>query len=252
MRSNAAVPPPPAGGGSLGAERRSPVGTCDAQAREEEVSTMATMRNQPPSQTGQPAREGQQQQAQQERERGIQRAEVGRGMARPGYGYGSPFASMRRLMEEFDRMFEGFVGGGTTQDIFAPLESGLTAAAAWSPQIEVMDRNGRLEVRADLPGLKPEDVKVNVEDDVLTISGERKHQHETKEGGVYHCERSYGSFQRSIRLPEGIDPGSVEARFDNGVLEITMPMPKQRERGRSIQVKTGAGPSGDGGQAAAR
>lgn len=216
---------------------------------------MATIRNQPQAQPGQPTREGQQQQqpSQQERERGMQRAqERGRGQGMARQGAYSPFASMRRLMEEFDRMFEGFAGGERLSDVFAPTEAGLMSTAAWSPQLEVMDRDGRLEVRADLPGVKPEEVKVNVEDDILTISGERKHEHETKEGGVYHCERSYGSFQRSIRLPEGVDPSSVDARFENGVLEISMPMPKARERGRTIQVKAGAGPSGNGGQAQGR
>jgi len=155
----------------------------------------------------------------------------------------SPFGTMRRFMEDMDRIFGDFGFGS-----FAPLTE--QAGALWIPDVEILERNGKLEVRADLPGLKPDDVKIHVEEGVLTISGERRQDHETKEGGVHRCERSYGTFERAIALPEGVDPNAIEARFENGVLEVTMPMPKQelqQPRGRAIPIRgAGAATSGKG------
>jgi HSP20 family protein len=95
-------------------------------------------------------------------------------------------------------------------------------------------------VRADLPGLKREDVNIEVRDDELILSGERRSEHEESEGGYYRSERSYGSFYRSIPLPEGVDADTAKARFDNGVLEITMQAPQPSGRARRIQIEEGA------------
>jgi len=159
----------------------------------------------------------------------------------------SPFGVMRRFMEEMDRMMEGFgMGRGMPSNMLAPFESMGAETAMWMPDIEVMERDGKLEIRADLPGMKAEDVKVDVEDEVLTISGERQHHQEGTEGGVFHSERSYGSFSRSIALPQGVDPGAIEARFEDGVLEITLPMPQRQTAGRKIDVRSGPARSGGG------
>jgi HSP20 family protein len=158
-----------------------------------------------------------------------------------------PFTAMQRLASEMDDLFESFGFGrsplfgrrrGPRFGQLAPL-----AQAAWSPQIEVEERgapdgSNQFVVRADLPGLKKEDVKINVEDDALTITGERKDQREEKREGSYHSERSYGSFQRSIPLPEGVNADEVQASFRNGVLEVTIPTPpRQPSRSRQIEVQ---------------
>jgi HSP20 family protein len=146
-------------------------------------------------------------------------------------------------MEDADRLFFG--GFGHEWPHSASFEPEIGEMAVWAPRVDVVEKNGRLEVHADLPGLKPEEVKVSIEGDMLTISGERKHEHEEKDKGVYRCERSYGTFERRIALPQGVDPGSIEARFENGVLEVSMPAP-DRTRARSIAVKTGPKPPSGG------
>ena len=109
----------------------------------------------------------------------------------------------------------------------------------WLPQIDVTTRDGQLLVHADLPGLKQEDVKVSVQDGLLSIAGERSDKHEDNRDGVYRRERSYGSFNRQIALPEGVDPEAIKASFENGVLEVTMPMPKEKApQGRSIPIQS--------------
>ncbi|HEX8501297.1 MAG TPA: Hsp20/alpha crystallin family protein [Pyrinomonadaceae bacterium] len=106
-------------------------------------------------------------------------------------------------------------------------------------QVEVFEREGQLVVRADLPGLKKEDVKVEVSNDTLTISGERKSEHEEKREGFYRSERSYGSFQRQIPLPEGVNADDARATFNNGVLEISIQAPQRESRSRRLEIKDG-------------
>jgi HSP20 family protein len=152
-------------------------------------------------------------------------------MTREGERKGNPFGLVSRMMSDMERWFGGFGG-----DLLS--WNGREALGGmWNPQIEVRERDGRLVVTADLPGMKPEEVEVHVEDDVLTLKGERRSQHEDQREGVYHCERSYGRFERSIALPPGIDPNAIDARFENGVLEISTKLPEQRARGRRIDVK---------------
>ena len=98
-------------------------------------------------------------------------------------------------------------------------------------------------VRADLPGLNKDDVKVEVTDDMLKIAGERREEHEENHEGYRHGERRYGRFFRSIPLPEGVKAEDVRATFHNGVLEVTMPAPQPEQRGRRIEVQEG--PSGE-------
>ena len=105
------------------------------------------------------------------------------------------------------------------------------------PQIEVLQANGQFMVRADLPGLTKEDVKVEITDEFLTISGERKEETEEKREGFYRSERSYGSFYRQIPLPEGAKTENAAATFANGVLEITIPAPKIAAPTRKLEIK---------------
>jgi HSP20 family protein len=110
----------------------------------------------------------------------------------------------------------------------------------WAPEIDVFQRGSDLVVRADLPGLKKDDIKVDVTEDSLTIQGERKSEIEEEREGVYRSERSYGSFSRVIPLPEGTITDQAKASFENGVLEVTMPAPpEQVRRGRRVDITEG-------------
>ena len=157
---------------------------------------------------------------------------------------GSPFAFMRRFSEEMDRLFEDFGFGrglaapGFGREFF-PTAFGEFGGSAWSPQVEVFEREGQLVVRADLPGLTKDDVKVEVTDNAINLSGERKSEHEEKGEGFYRSERSYGSFYRQIPLPEGVNAENANATFRNGVLEITMQAPQRQSRGRQLEIKEG-------------
>ena len=106
--------------------------------------------------------------------------------------------------------------------------------------MDLVETEGDFVLRADLPGLSEQDVNIELEDNVLTISGERKAEHEERKEGYYRVERSAGSFRRSLTLPEGVDPESVSATFDRGVLEVRVPKPEQRKP-RKVAISVGAG-----------
>lgn len=142
----------------------------------------------------------------------------------------NPFTLMRRMSEEMDRNFSHFFGG----------QSSSHGMGTWSPAIDVEERNGQLEVHAELPGLKPEDVKVEVTDDALIIRGERKYEREHKIGQAYRSERRYGEFYRAIPLPEGVNAEQAKAQFRDGVLQITVPVPQQASKRREIPIESGA------------
>jgi HSP20 family protein len=135
----------------------------------------------------------------------------------------NPFAMMRRLTDEMDRAFYGF--GGQEPD-------------TWSPAIDVREQEGNLVLRADLPGLTKDDVKLDVTEDTLVIQGERKREHEERRKGHYRSERTYGSFYRSIPLPEGANIDQAKANFNNGVLEVSIPIPEAARRSRSIPIES--------------
>jgi HSP20 family protein len=154
---------------------------------------------------------------------------------------GSPFAFMRRFSEEMDRLFEDF-GFGRVR--LAPeFEHGLDqlgalAGASWAPQVEVIERDNELMIRADLPGMTKDDVKVEIADNAVVIRGERKSEREENEKGYYRSERSYGSFYRRIPLPSGVNVEEANADFRKGVLEITIPTTHRAEAKRQqIEIK---------------
>jgi HSP20 family protein len=142
----------------------------------------------------------------------------------------NPFAMMRRMTEEMDRMFDEF--GGTR---------GGSEGNMWSPAIEVTERDGNYAVHAELPGLRPEDVKVELMDDALVIQGERRSENQENQGGVQRTERRYGQFYRAIPLPEGTDAEQAKARFENGVLEITVPVTNRGANRRQIPIEGSSG-----------
>jgi HSP20 family protein len=171
------------------------------------------------------------QSAEQQRNQALERSRRGAGIERRG-GYPSlfsspadffsvsPFALMRHFTEEMDRLLEGHGGWrGSRKDV-----------TQWSPVIEVKERDGQLEIVAELPGIKENDVKVEVTDEGLVIQGERKQQHEEKREGYYRSERSYGQFYRVIPLPEGATVDQARAEFHNGELRVSIPVPQQKTR----------------------
>jgi HSP20 family protein len=99
----------------------------------------------------------------------------------------------------------------------------------WAPAMDLMEKDDHLVLRADLPGLSEDDVRIEVQDNVLTVSGDRKTEHEDKGGGYYRVERAFGSFSRSVTLPQGIDAEKIDATFDKGVLEVRIPKPEERK-----------------------
>jgi HSP20 family protein len=156
-----------------------------------------------------------------------------RGSSYPGLGItpqeffsSNPFALMRRMSEEMDRVFQEF-----------GLERDGESKVGWSPAIEVVAKDGKLNIRAELPGLSSDEVKVETTNDALTIQGERKVEREENQGGVRRSERQYGFFYRSIPLPEGADVEHANAKFQNGMLEISIPVPEQKESRRSIPIE---------------
>ncbi|HZS04223.1 MAG TPA: Hsp20/alpha crystallin family protein [Blastocatellia bacterium] len=154
---------------------------------------------------------------------------------------GDPFLMMNRFAEEVDRIFENFgMGRGALSTRFGQFPArgtGGTSQTLWSPQVEMFEREGKLHVRADLPGMNKDDVKVEITDGGLTIQGERRSEHKEDREGFYRSERSYGSFFRTIPLPEGVNAGNAQASFRDGVLEITMPAPQRQENRRQIEIK---------------
>ena len=177
-----------------------------------------------------------------------QRSEVSRPDATPSYFpspaefFDNPFAAMRRMHEDMDRMFAQALGAGSQS---------RGSLASWSPAIEVKQQGNNLVVCAELPGLKPEEVQVEVNQDALVIQGERRQEQTSEEGPVHRTERRYGQFYRAIPLPEGANAGQAKASFHDGVLEVTIPLPEQQSTRRQIPINGGNGsnsPNSEAGQ----
>jgi HSP20 family protein len=137
-----------------------------------------------------------------------------------------PFTWMKHFTEEMDRMF-GY------KTMTAPLE-------AWRPAVEVKEEKGKLLVTAELPGVNYEDVKVHFTGDALVVEGERKYEKEEKREGYFHTERSYGRFYRAFPVPEGANAEKATARFNNGVLNVVIPIPEILPKTREIPITEGA------------
>lgn len=150
---------------------------------------------------------------------------------------------MRRFSEDMDRLFGDFFRpspfrwGDWPERMHWP--SGFGEATYW-PELEVHHTGDKLVVQADVPGLKREDVSVEVRDNELCISGERRSESEHTAGRYYRTERSYGSFSRTIPLPEGAKPDTASATFDNGVLRIEIEAPGGQSHARHIEVREGS------------
>src|SRR3954451_13641362 len=144
-----------------------------------------------------------------------------------------PVRELTSLQSEMNRLFNTFFDTPTT---------GNGNARRWIPAMDLVETDEHFVLKADLPGLTEDDVDIEVEDNVLTVSGERKAEHEDKREGYVRVERSYGSFRRSLTLPEGVDPEAVSASFDNGVLEVRIPKPEERKP-RRVAIRVGSRPA---------
>jgi HSP20 family protein len=147
-----------------------------------------------------------------------------------------PVRELNTIQNEMNRLFNTFFeapaspGGG----------NGGNLSRRWIPAMDLVETDDDFVLRADLPGLTENEVHIELEDNVLTISGERKAEHEERKEGYYRVERSSGTFSRSLTLPEGVDPAGVRAHFDRGVLEVRIAKPEQRKP-RKVAINVGGG-----------
>jgi HSP20 family protein len=139
----------------------------------------------------------------------------------------NPFEEMRQMSEMFDRLFEGLPWD----------RSPVVERSAVAP-MDVLEKDSKLIIRAALPGVKPEDVKVNIDNNVLTIEGEVKQEHVDENTRVYRRECAYGKFTRSLRLAENLNLDQIDAQFHNGIVEITIPKIVEEKKTISIPVRT--------------
>jgi HSP20 family protein len=142
-----------------------------------------------------------------------------------------PARRLDSFQSDFDRLFDAFLGARPQN-----------TASRWVPAMDLVETEDQLVLKADLPGLDRDDVEIEVTDGVLTVSGERKTEHEDHEDGYHRVERAYGSFSRSLSLPDGIDAEQVKADFDKGVLVVRIPKPAERQPHR---VQIGATVNGE-------
>ena len=131
-----------------------------------------------------------------------------------------PFRELSSLQTEMNRLFNA---------AFDTTPPGNGGARRWSPAMDLLETDEQFVLRADLPGMTENDVSIELEDNGLTVSGERKTEREDKREGFYRMERAFGTFSRSLTLPKGVDPEAVSAQFDRGVLEVRIPKPEQRK-----------------------
>ncbi|HZD60138.1 MAG TPA: Hsp20/alpha crystallin family protein [Anaerolineae bacterium] len=138
-----------------------------------------------------------------------------------------PWHDLIAMQSELNKLFER---------TFSSEERGVARAAVWAPAIDMFDRNNAVIVRAELPGVKAEDVDISIIDNKLVVKGERKFKEEIKEENYYRIEQRYGSFERIVQLPAKVDVGNVEAVYAEGVLEINLPKAEE-ERPKQIKIK---------------
>src|ERR1700757_76385 len=135
-----------------------------------------------------------------------------------------PVRELNTIQSEMNRLFNTYF------DAPAPGNGGNGGALRrWIPAMDLVETGDDFVLRADLPGMEEKDVKIELEDRVLTISGERKSEHEEREEGFYRIERASGAFTRTLTLPEGVDPAAITATFDKGVLEVRIPKPEAKK-----------------------
>jgi HSP20 family protein len=138
-----------------------------------------------------------------------------------------PAREMDTLQGEVNRLFDTFFGA-----------QAHGRSHRWVPAMDLVETEDALILKADLPGLERDDVNIEIKDQVLTVSGERKSEHEEKADGFHRVERAYGGFSRSLTLPEGVAAEKIEANFDKGVLEVRIPKPEETQPHR-VEIANG-------------
>ena len=133
-----------------------------------------------------------------------------------------PFREMTNFEDQFNRLWRGVVDGGKRQE-------------SWLPAVDVFDTKESVVLKAELAGMKPDDIQIEVEDNVLTIKGERRFEEKVEEDRYYRVERRFGSFQRSIALPQGVDAEDIQASYEDGILEVRVPKAEE-EKPKKITV----------------
>lgn len=144
-----------------------------------------------------------------------------------------PFSMMRRFSDEMDRLMQHMTGNFGS--------SNMERMENFVPHVDMVEREGKLVITADLPGLTKDEIKVDVSENAVILEGERKTEHEENQEGIYRSERSYGHFYRQIPLPEGIKTDNANATFKNGVLEITIDAPQLSKQKRRIPIQGDTG-----------
>ena len=141
-----------------------------------------------------------------------------------------PLRELNSLQHEMNRMFN---------TVFGDQPGGNGGTRRWIPAMDLLETGDHFVLRADLPGLSQDDVNIELEDNTLTVSGERKAEHTERQEGYYRVERAFGAFSRSLTLPRGVNSDEISAQFDNGVLEIRIPKPEESKPRRiSIGAQT--------------
>lgn len=157
-----------------------------------------------------------------------------------GTGGNDPFLTLHR---EMNRLFDDVLRGGAGPSGGYGGQGGSQGEMLLVPHMDVTETEKELRIDAELPGVSEKDIAVELNEDVLTIRAEKKQERNEERQGVHFSERAFGTFQRSLRLPFQVDPDQVQARFENGVLAVTLPKTQPQERSRRIQVQAGQGPS---------
>jgi HSP20 family protein len=139
-----------------------------------------------------------------------------------------PVRELDSLQGDMNRLFDRFFDGRGANG----------AARRWIPPMDLVETEEHLVLRGDLPGMTEDDVEIEIKDNVLTVSGERRAEHDERNEGYHRVERSFGRFSRSLTLPQGVDAANVEARFVNGVLEVQIPKPVEA---KPTRVEIGKG-----------
>jgi HSP20 family protein len=152
-----------------------------------------------------------------------------------GAGGPDPFLTLHR---EMNRLFDDVLRGAPAS---AGGQGGGQGGVLLAPQMDVSETDRDVRIQAELPGVSENDIEVALDDDVLTIRAEKKQERKEEREGVHFSERSFGTFQRSLRLPFQVDPDQVQASFENGVLRVTVPKTQPQERSRRIQVQGSRG-----------
>lgn len=137
-----------------------------------------------------------------------------------------PWMTMPTLQNRINRLFDDMLPA-------ADEEMGLFN---WQPLVDTFEKDNAIEVRAELPGIKKDDISIDVRNNVLTLSGERSYDEDVNEGDFYRRERMYGKFQRAITLPDNVDTDNIDAQYDEGVLKVTVPKTEESQT-KKIEVK---------------